>query len=271
MFALCAVPLFPIAWGKPIMCMLLLPHKWQICHKPFWKGIQTKRHIHCWRPGPTKCLQLDGIGGGIWGMDGSQTSEDATSWSCRLTSNALSMMYRQLRAALIMMLMMATSLPWSFTNFIQMAMFMLLSMMTFMKQLLSGELFMCVDLLFFFFLVFSLILFLDGRSWQMGFSAGSCSAPQFSWVWNITNHKLPKGVVDELDYQSSSIFTLFWNLCCGLLPGKIMDDFNNFFNQFHMVWLSSEKGAAKDLIAKNTTNLWYLVFYLLLSWYNSLL
>ncbi|EDR02770.1 uncharacterized protein LACBIDRAFT_332047 [Laccaria bicolor S238N-H82] len=94
---------------------------------------------------------------------------------------------------------------------------------------------------------------------QMGFSTGSCSAPQFDWVRNITNCKLLKGVVDEMDYRSSSIFALFWNLCCDLLPREIMDDFNNFFDQFNMVQMSSEKGAAKSFIAKNTTRGDYMV------------
>lgn len=94
---------------------------------------------------------------------------------------------------------------------------------------------------------------------QMGFSAGSRSAPQFDWVRNITNRKLPKGVVDELDYRSSSIFALFWNLCRDLLPSEIMDDFDNFFDQFNMVRMSSEKGAAKEFIAKNTTRGDYMV------------
>lgn len=94
---------------------------------------------------------------------------------------------------------------------------------------------------------------------QIGFSAGSRSAPQFDWVRNITNRKLPKGVVDEMDYRSSSIFALFWNLCRDLLPSEIMDDFDAFFDKFNMVRMSSEKGAAKNFIDKKTPRGEYIV------------
>jgi hypothetical protein len=72
-------------------------------------------------------------------------------------------------------------------------------------------------------------------------------------VHNITSRKLPKGIVDGMDYRSSSIFALFWNLCCDRLPQEVMDDFDNFFDQFNMVWMSSAKGAAQDFIMENTT------------------
>ena len=38
-----------------------------------------------------------------------------------------------------------------------------------------------------------------------------------------------------------------------------MDDFDNFFDQFNMVQMSFEKGAAKVFIAKNTTRGDYMV------------
>jgi hypothetical protein len=78
-------------------------------------------------------------------------------------------------------------------------------------------------------------------------------------VRNITSRKLPKGVVDEMDYRSSSIFALFWNLCRDLLPREIMDDFDNFFDKFNMVRMSSGKAYAKNFIAKNTARGDYIV------------
>ena len=63
---------------------------------------------------------------------------------------------------------------------------------------------------------------------QIGFSAGARHAPNFDWVRNITHHDLPKQVITDLNYHSSSAFVLFWNLAKDTLPKDIINDFNTF-------------------------------------------
>ena len=94
---------------------------------------------------------------------------------------------------------------------------------------------------------------------QIGYSAGSRSAPQFDWVRNITGRNLPKGVVDEMDYRLSSVFALFWNLCGDLLPQEVMDDFDAFFDRFNILRMNPAKGAAQDFLARETVHGDYVV------------
>lgn len=83
---------------------------------------------------------------------------------------------------------------------------------------------------------------------QIGYSAGARAAPAFHWVRNLTK-KLPDQVVTDKDYKSSSVFALFWNLCCDFLPGEIMEDFDQFLGECNMVRMKSGQGAASEFIA----------------------
>lgn len=53
-----------------------------------------------------------------------------------------------------------------------------------------------------------------------------------------------------MDYQLSSIFTLFWNLCRDLLPQEVKDDFKAFFDCFNILQMNPQKGAAQDFLAR---------------------
>lgn len=81
---------------------------------------------------------------------------------------------------------------------------------------------------------------------QIGFSAGARRAPKFDWVKNITRKDLPKEVITDLNYRSSSAFALFWNLCKGTLPAPIIDDFHSFFEREDMLRMNPAAGAAED-------------------------
>ena len=82
---------------------------------------------------------------------------------------------------------------------------------------------------------------------QIGYSAGARSAPAFNWVRNLTR-KLPDQVVANKDYQASSAFALFWNLCRDFLPEKIMGTFDVFLDHCNMVRMKSGQGAAAEFI-----------------------
>jgi len=57
---------------------------------------------------------------------------------------------------------------------------------------------------------------------------------------------LPKQVVADLNYRSSSAFALFWNLSKDILPKEIIDDFNGFLEKDGILRMNPADGAAKD-------------------------
>lgn len=81
---------------------------------------------------------------------------------------------------------------------------------------------------------------------QIGFSAGARHAPNFDWVRNITHCDLPKQVITDLNYHSSSAFVLFWNLAKDTLPKDIINDFNTFLKEDSILWMNLADGAAKE-------------------------
>ena len=85
-----------------------------------------------------------------------------------------------------------------------------------------------------------------GNLVQIGFSAGSRHAPNFDWARNITRKDLPKEVITDFNYRSSSAFALFWNLCKDALPREIIGSFHTFFEENDMLHMNPADGAAKD-------------------------
>ncbi|KAF8315567.1 hypothetical protein F5887DRAFT_1072859 [Amanita rubescens] len=66
-----------------------------------------------------------------------------------------------------------------------------------------------------------------GTMVQVGFSAGSRSAPAFDWVRNLPKNADPE-VSREINANVSAAFALFWNLCRFWLPDPVIDDIDNF-------------------------------------------
>lgn len=81
---------------------------------------------------------------------------------------------------------------------------------------------------------------------QIGFSAGSRSAPKFDWVKNITCRNLSPSAVHDMNYRASSAFALLWNLCLDALPGEVLADFDEFFEKLNIARMNASEGAAKD-------------------------
>ena len=67
-----------------------------------------------------------------------------------------------------------------------------------------------------------------GKLVQMGWSAGSRSAPQFDWVRNITTTRLSKPEIETSNKEGSSLFAYTWQMMRNILPAEIVADFNNF-------------------------------------------
>ncbi|KAK7051219.1 hypothetical protein VNI00_004719 [Paramarasmius palmivorus] len=60
-----------------------------------------------------------------------------------------------------------------------------------------------------------------------GWSAGSRSSPQFHWTRNLSKKVTPVEA-EDLAYEASSSFAVFWNLSRCILPAQIIDDFDSF-------------------------------------------
>ncbi|KAK7025963.1 hypothetical protein VNI00_015792 [Paramarasmius palmivorus] len=60
-----------------------------------------------------------------------------------------------------------------------------------------------------------------------GWSAGSRSSPQFHWTRNLLK-KVTPAEAEDLAYEASSSFAVFWNLSRCILPAEIIDDFDRF-------------------------------------------
>ena len=62
---------------------------------------------------------------------------------------------------------------------------------------------------------------------QVGFSAGSRSAPAFDWVRNLPA-KIDPTERDKMNKNISAAFALFWNLCRFWLPPVVINDIDKF-------------------------------------------
>ncbi|EMD31660.1 hypothetical protein CERSUDRAFT_119471 [Gelatoporia subvermispora B] len=60
---------------------------------------------------------------------------------------------------------------------------------------------------------------------QVGWSAGSRSAPKFNWVRNLKSKSLAWEQVRSLDFRASSVFALLWNMAQNRLPEEVRQDF----------------------------------------------
>ncbi|KAG2081606.1 hypothetical protein BD769DRAFT_1783953 [Suillus cothurnatus] len=85
---------------------------------------------------------------------------------------------------------------------------------------------------------------------QIGYSAGSRLAPKFDWVKNLQSTALSSEEVDELDFSSSSVFALFWNLCKVLLPQEIIDDFNEFLKANNLCRMDKEANPTSSALGR---------------------
>ena len=60
---------------------------------------------------------------------------------------------------------------------------------------------------------------------QMGYSAGARSKPSFGWVRNLERkNELTPEFLASVDYQTSCLFALAWNICRAQLPKEVMDE-----------------------------------------------
>lgn len=66
-----------------------------------------------------------------------------------------------------------------------------------------------------------------GTMVQVGFSAGSRSAPAFDWVRNLPA-KIDPTERDKMNKNISAAFALFWNLCRFWLPPVVINDIDKF-------------------------------------------
>jgi hypothetical protein len=55
--------------------------------------------------------------------------------------------------------------------------------------------------------------------------------PAFDWVKNLLSKKLTPKQVQSLDYQTSSAFAIFWNLCRAWLPAEIIEDITQYMGK----------------------------------------
>jgi hypothetical protein len=67
-----------------------------------------------------------------------------------------------------------------------------------------------------------------GKLVQVGYSAGSRSAPAFHWVKNLLSKRIPQEEVDAMDKRASSAFAFAWNLGRSKLPDEVIQDFDQF-------------------------------------------
>lgn len=63
---------------------------------------------------------------------------------------------------------------------------------------------------------------------QTGYSAGSRSHPRFDWAKNLLSQDYNTQEQQEIDYQESSVFALFWNMARRLIHGDISKDIEKF-------------------------------------------
>ena len=67
-----------------------------------------------------------------------------------------------------------------------------------------------------------------GKLSQVGFLAGARSTPMFDWVRNLTTVIHESHVIDDLDYEVSSVFALFWNMLKKKAPEVVIQDITKF-------------------------------------------
>ncbi|KJA15089.1 hypothetical protein HYPSUDRAFT_109030, partial [Hypholoma sublateritium FD-334 SS-4] len=66
-----------------------------------------------------------------------------------------------------------------------------------------------------------------GKLVQVGWSAGSRSAPQFDWVKNLAT-RLSTEEAETSNIEASCLFALAWQMMRHILPPEVIADFDNF-------------------------------------------
>ncbi|KAL4065051.1 hypothetical protein J3A83DRAFT_4190494 [Scleroderma citrinum] len=80
-----------------------------------------------------------------------------------------------------------------------------------------------------------------GKIVLAGYTAGSLSVPQFDWARNLLlSQSMSSAEVDQLNFETSSIFVLLWNLCRAHLPLEVIGDVDKFLNRENMVRMGSD-------------------------------
>ena len=70
-----------------------------------------------------------------------------------------------------------------------------------------------------------------GKLVQMGWSAGSRSAPHFDWARNITASHLSNSEIATSNKEASSLFAYTWQMMRNILPAEVVADFNNYIEK----------------------------------------
>ncbi|KAF8837794.1 hypothetical protein BDN67DRAFT_908634 [Paxillus ammoniavirescens] len=82
-----------------------------------------------------------------------------------------------------------------------------------------------------------------GKIALVGYSAGALNAPVFDWAKNLKSKALPTSTIKQLDFETSSICALFWNMCKTHLPDEVLDDFDDFLQSKQMVRMGGDPTA----------------------------
>lgn len=89
-----------------------------------------------------------------------------------------------------------------------------------------------------------------GTMQNVGYSAGSRSAPAFDWVKNLRSKNVQQDAIVAMNYRISSAFAIFWNLCRSWLPEQIIKDFDDFMVKSGILAMGSVNGTNGDYTAQ---------------------
>lgn len=64
------------------------------------------------------------------------------------------------------------------------------------------------------------------------------------WAKNLTR-ELSKEYTETLDFQTSSVYALFWNICRKQLPKEVVDDINGFVTKNNL-WRMDSNTKGKN-------------------------
>ena len=77
----------------------------------------------------------------------------------------------------------------------------------------------------------------------IGYSAGSRNNKQFYWAKNLSSKKFTQEKIHKLDFESSSVFALFWNMAKTHFPDAIIKDTTDFFTSIGACGMDADSGA----------------------------
>lgn len=85
----------------------------------------------------------------------------------------------------------------------------------------------------------------SGHLSQIGYTSGARSKRELGWAKNVI-HKMSQDEKSRLDYESASVFAMFWNMCRTKLPTEIIDDFDNFFQKTKAPRMNTSKELMEE-------------------------